>query len=106
MAPAGLDLAFDALASAPRREIVARLAQGPTMTPELGREFDFSKQALSRHVAVLEQAGLVRREIRGRVHELSLAPRALEPVSEWLEVRRAAWESSLDRLDDVLRSQE
>lgn len=101
---ATLDTIFDALANQPRREIVARLARGPMTTPEVGRHFGFSKQALSRHVGVLEGAGLVKRTVRGRVHELSLVPTPLGEVSDWVTQIRRGWESSLDRLDDVLRS--
>jgi DNA-binding transcriptional ArsR family regulator len=99
-----LDLVFDALANEPRREIVTRLAQGAATTPEIGRLFGFSKQALSRHVAVLEQAGLVHRLVRGRVHELSLVPAPLDEISGWLAEIHRGWQASLDRLDAVLRS--
>jgi DNA-binding transcriptional ArsR family regulator len=86
-----LDVVLDALANGPRREIVARLASGPLTTPEIGRHFGFSKQALSRHVGVLESAGLIERRVRGRVHELALAPQRLADVSGWVaEVRRRA----------------
>jgi DNA-binding transcriptional ArsR family regulator len=84
-----LDAVFDALANGPRRDIVRRLALGPLTTPEVGRHFGFSKQALSRHVAVLEGAGLIQRTVRGRVHELALAPAPLGEVSTWVtEIRR------------------
>jgi DNA-binding transcriptional ArsR family regulator len=99
-----LDLVLDALANGPRREIVARLSRGPMTTPEIGRHFGFTKQALSRHVAVLEGAGLVQRLARGRVHHLSLVPAPLGEVSGWLGEIRRGWEANLDRLDAVLRS--
>jgi DNA-binding transcriptional ArsR family regulator len=99
-----LDLVFDALASEPRREIVARLSAGPATTPDIGRHFGFTKQALSRHVAVLEGAGLIQRVARGRVHKLSLVPAPLGEVSGWLAEIRRGWEANLDRLDAVLRS--
>jgi DNA-binding transcriptional ArsR family regulator len=97
-----LDSVFEALANRSRREIVARLAVGAMTTPEVGRHFGFSKQALSRHVGVLEDAGLIRRVLRGRVHELTIAPGRLDRVTNWVSAVRRGWESSLDRLDQVL----
>ncbi len=97
-----LDRAFFALANQPRREIVAHLAKGPATRPELGRLFDFSKQALGKHVAVLEQANMVSRRTVGRAHELRLSPRALERASSWIDSRRRVWERNLDRLATVL----
>ncbi|MDJ0769704.1 MAG: metalloregulator ArsR/SmtB family transcription factor [Ilumatobacter sp.] len=97
-----LDRTFEALASPHRRAIVECLARGPMTTPELGRQFPFSKQALSRHVALLERAHLVQRTPHGRVHELRLTSDPLDAVTDWVALRRAAWEASLDRLDDVL----
>ena len=99
-----LDVTFDALANQTRREILARLSASPVLTPEIGRSFAFSKQALSRHVAILEGAGLVRRTVRGRVHELTLVHGPLAEVSDWLSEIRRGWRANLDRLDIVLRS--
>jgi DNA-binding transcriptional ArsR family regulator len=73
-------------------------------TPEISRGFAFSKQALSRHVAILEDAGLVRRTVRGRVHDLTLVRAPLTEVSGWLGEVERGWRTSLDRLDAVLRS--
>jgi len=98
-----LDAVFDALANQPRREIVTRLSRGPMTTPDVGHHFGFTKQALSRHVGVLENAGLITRTLRGRVHELVLVPVPLGEISRWVAEIRRGWESSLDRLDDVLR---
>lgn len=103
-APAAqLDAVFQGLANGSRREIVARLARGPMTTPAIGRHFGFSKQALSRHVAVLEGAGLVARTLRGRVHELVLVPRRLDSITRWVSGLRRGWAANLDRLDEVLR---
>jgi DNA-binding transcriptional ArsR family regulator len=99
-----LDIILDALANEPRREVLVRLAAGPMTTPEVGRGFGFSKQALSRHIAILESAGLVRRTVRGRVHDLTLVRAPLTEVSGWLAEIERGWQSSLDRLDAVLRS--
>ena len=104
LVPMALDLIFDALASEPRREIVAKLSAGSLLTPQIGRGFGFSKQALSRHVAVLESAGLVRRTVRGRVHDLTLVRAPLTEVTGWLDEIERGWQASLDRLDAVLRS--
>ena len=97
-----LDRVFDALANEPRREIVARLSRGPMTTPDVGRHFGFSRQALSRHVSVLEAAGLIARTPRGRVHELALVAAPLADLSRWVDIVRQGWEASLDRLGDVL----
>jgi DNA-binding transcriptional ArsR family regulator len=99
-----LDVVFDALANEHRREIVMRLARAPMTTPEVARHFGFTKQAMSRHVGVLESAGLVSRTLHGRVHELVLVPRRLEGVTRWISALRAGWSASLDRLDEVLRA--
>jgi DNA-binding transcriptional ArsR family regulator len=99
---AALDAVFDALANERRREIVMRLARSPMTTPDIGRHFGFTKQALSRHLAVLEGAGLVSRRVRGRVHHLALAPQHLDSVVRWLSELRRGWAASLVRLEEVL----
>ena len=96
------DLAFDALANAARRDIVARLSRGGATTPELGREFAMTKQALHRHVRVLEEGGLIERRLRGRVHELNLVPDQLESISNWASGILNNWSFNLDRLESVL----
>jgi DNA-binding transcriptional ArsR family regulator len=102
---AALDAVFDALANDRRREIVMRLARSCMTTPEIGRHFGFSKQALSRHLSVLERAGLVSRVASGRVYHLALAPQRLESVVDWISELRRGWAASLERLDEVLREQ-
>ncbi|HEX4700807.1 MAG TPA: metalloregulator ArsR/SmtB family transcription factor [Pseudonocardiaceae bacterium] len=97
-----LDTVFDALANERRREIVVRLARGSMTTPEIGRHFGFTKQALSRHVGLLESAGLVSRTRRGRVDEVTLVPRQLDDLVSWVNELRRGWTASLDRLDEVL----
>lgn len=101
---AALDGVFDALANEARREIVARLARGPMTTPQISRHFGFTKQAMSRHIGVLEDAGLVARTLHGRVHELALVPRRLDGVVSWISELRRGWTASLERLDEVLRA--
>jgi DNA-binding transcriptional ArsR family regulator len=99
-----LDTVFDALANERRREIVTRLARGSMLTPDIGRHFGFTKQALSRHIGLLEHAGIVSRTVHGRVHELTLAPRRLDGIVNWVTELRRGWQVSLDRLDEVLRA--
>jgi DNA-binding transcriptional ArsR family regulator len=102
-AAVALDAVFAALANERRREIVAHLAHGSMTTPEIGLVFGFTKQALNRHVSLLEHAGIVKRTLHGRVHELELVPRRLESVTRWVEQLRRGWAASLDRLEEVLR---
>lgn len=102
-APDQLDRVFSALASAPRRTIVERLAVGPTVTPTFTKEFEFSKQALSRHLKVLQSAGLTQSAAKGRLKLVSLDVDALRLVSDWIDLRQEAWSSSLSRLDALLQ---
>ncbi|HEX3370277.1 MAG TPA: metalloregulator ArsR/SmtB family transcription factor [Candidatus Cybelea sp.] len=98
-----LDRVFAALANHERRTMLRQLRRGPVETPVIAASFDFSKQALSRHLAVLEEAGLIDRTARGRMHSVSLAPRPLDDVSAWISELRRGWQSSLERLDRVLQ---
>ena len=97
-----LDRTLDALANPHRRDIVDRLVAGPLDTPSLGTAFDMSKQALHRHLTVLEGAGLVERRAQGRVHEVRLCAEPLAAVVSWASEVRRGWETSLDRLAHVL----
>jgi DNA-binding transcriptional ArsR family regulator len=97
---------FDALANEQRRAILDRLARGPASTPDVASQFGFTKQALSRHLTVLEKAGLIERNIRGRTNDLVLVPARLDYVSRWLTEIRRGWHASLDRLDTIMRSNE
>lgn len=99
---ATLDPVFDALASEHRRRIVSILTAGPTDTPTLGQRFDLTKQALNRHLMVLEQAGLVERKLQGRVHRLELVGDPLDQVTGWVSQVRRGWEANLERLDQLL----
>jgi DNA-binding transcriptional ArsR family regulator len=98
-----LDAIFDALANRHRRHIVARLARTSMTTPSIAREFGFTKQALSRHLSVLETAGLVRRQRDGRIDRLDIVPARLDAVRSWIDEIKAGWNASLDRLEEVLR---
>jgi len=101
---AALGLVFDALANEQRRSILLRLARGPASTTEVASRFAFTKQALSRHLIVLENAGLIARSTQGRAHDLTLLPAAFEDVSQWLTQLRRGWHASFDRLERILRS--
>ena len=97
-----LDLTFAALADPTRRAIVDRLALGEATVLELASPFDISLPAISRHLKVLEQAGLIERTRRGRERPCTLRPEAVAAVSRWADHTRRAWERRLDRLDAFL----
>lgn len=95
---------FAALADPTRRAILARLAEGEAPVKELAEPFDVSGPAITKHLKVLERAGLITRSREGQQRPCRLEPRALEPASAWIEQYRAMWEEQLDRLDDYLKS--
>jgi DNA-binding transcriptional ArsR family regulator len=99
-----LDRGFVALAHPARRAIVARLAQGPATVGEATRELTLSKPAISKHLKVLEESGLLRRRIEGRTHRLLLDPRPLDEATRWIEHHRALWETKLDAVEEWLSS--
>lgn len=94
---------FAALADPTRRGMLERLGQGPATVKELAEPFKISMPAISKHLKVLEHAGLIERgrEAQWRPAQLQAAP--LKEVSQWLERYRTNWEESFDRLDDYLR---
>ena len=98
-----LSLTFAALADPTRRAMLARLAQGPATVKELAEPFHISLPAISKHLKVLEHAGLIERgrEAQWRPARLQAAP--LKDVAQWLELYRQNWEESFDRLDEYLR---
>lgn len=98
-----LDAAFAALADPTRREIVARLASGDATVLELAAPFEISLPAISRHLKVLERAGLIARGRDAQRRPCSLRVEALAQISAWAEHTRGAWEMRLDRLEDHLR---
>jgi DNA-binding transcriptional ArsR family regulator len=98
-----LDATFAALANATRRAILARLAQGEVSVNELAEPFDLTLPAISKHIKVLERAGLVVRSRRAQVRPCALDPAPLAEVSTWAEQYRAVWEASFDRMDDYLQ---
>jgi DNA-binding transcriptional ArsR family regulator len=82
---------FGALAHPLRRAIVERLSRGPATVGEVTRDFGVSKPTISRHLKMLEQAGVVSRVIIGRTHRLALQPEALAEASDWIESQRDRW---------------
>ena len=98
-----LSATFSALADPTRRAILARLALGATSVSELAEPFDISLPAISRHLKVLEHAGLIARGREAQWRPCRIEPEALKGVDDWLEAYRTLWNERLDRLDDYLR---
>ncbi len=96
---------FSALADPTRRAIVGRLASGEATISELSEPFEMSFQAVSKHVQVLEHAGLVSRSRRAQERPCRLRPEAMAPAGAWLGDYRQLWENSFNRLDDHLNDQ-
>ena len=99
----GLDAAFQALAHPTRRAMVALLAEGERTVGELAAPFRVSLAASSKHLRVLERAGLVRRRVVGRTHSCSLEAKPLKAVADWTAKYRVFWEESFQRLDVLLQ---
>lgn len=95
---------FAALADPTRRGILARLSLGEASVSELSKPFDISGPAISKHLKVLEKAGLITRGREAQWRPCKIEPQALKGVDEWLERYRKFWEERLDRLDDYLRT--
>lgn len=102
--PDHLSATFAALADPTRRAILARLALGETTVAELAKPFDISGPAVSRHLKVLESAGLISRGREAQWRPCKIEPKALKEIDDWLERYRQFWEQSLDRLEDYLRT--
>ena len=94
---------FAALADPTRRAILARLALGETSVTELAEPFEMSMPAVSKHLKVLERAGLIERSREAQWRPCRLAPAPLKDVDDWVEQYRKFWEQSFDRLDQYLR---
>jgi DNA-binding transcriptional ArsR family regulator len=90
-----LDRAFAALADPTRRAIVARLASGDSSVGELARPFNMSRPAISKHLRVLEEAGLVQRTREGRVNRCALDARGMRPIAKWIDRYRMFWSNRL-----------
>ena len=98
-----LDTTFSALADPTRRAILARLALGQTSVMELAKPFAMSLPAVSKHLKVLEHAGLITRGREAQWRPCRIEPRALKEVDDWLEHYRRFYDESFDRLDDYLK---
>jgi DNA-binding transcriptional ArsR family regulator len=98
-----LDATFAALADPTRRAILARLASGEAPVTELAKPFEMSMPAISKHLKVLERAGLIARGREAQWRPCRLEAGRLKEVSDWVEHYRRFWEQSLDRLDEYLR---
>ncbi|HEY8008922.1 MAG TPA: metalloregulator ArsR/SmtB family transcription factor [Methylocella sp.] len=97
-----LDAVFSAMADPTRRAILARLALGEATVLELAEPFEITQPAISRHLKVLEGAGLIVRRVEGTKRPCRLAPSAISEIDQWLNVLRQALTENYDRLDDVL----
>ncbi|MGA2248151.1 MAG: metalloregulator ArsR/SmtB family transcription factor [Verrucomicrobiota bacterium] len=97
-----LNRTFAALADPTRRRLLESLAQGDRCVTDLARPYAMSLPAISKHLRVLENAGLVRRRRCGRVHRLKLEAAPMKQASQWMDEYRQFWEQRLDRLDEYL----
>lgn len=98
-----LSATFAALADPTRRAILARLASGESTVTELAQPFEMSLPAVTKHLKVLERAGLIARSRHARWRPCRLQPRPLREVAHWVERYRQFWEQRFDRLEDYLR---
>jgi DNA-binding transcriptional ArsR family regulator len=96
---------FRALSHPIRREIVERLATGPATVGEATGDFGVSKPAISKHLKVLEETGVIRRQIDGRTHRLSLEPQVLREAADWMDRQRALWGRMFDVVDEYLKEE-
>src|SRR5262249_55515065 len=99
---AGLDDVFQALADPTRREMLMLLATGERTAGELGAPFKISQPAASKHIRMLERAGLLARTVDGRTHRLRLVPKPLDEAEAWISRHRRFWEGSFDALEQTL----
>jgi DNA-binding transcriptional ArsR family regulator len=110
MAPARIDRTLDqtlsALADPTRRSILERLSYGDARVTELAEPFRISLNSVSKHIRILERAGLVRRRVVGREHILSFRSAPLDSAVDWIESRRALWKRRLLALDELLRAED
>jgi len=104
--PQALDAVFSALGDPTRRAILARLAQGETSVSALAEPHDMSLPAVSKHLGVLEKAGLVSREKTGRIVRCRLEPDPLKDAADWIAEYRRFWDEQLDALAGYLASVE
>jgi DNA-binding transcriptional ArsR family regulator len=98
-----LNFTMIALSDPTRRAILERLAQGEACVTDVAQPFEISLNAVSKHLKILERAGLLRREIRGRNHVLHFEGKRLTEAAEWIGTMSRFWEDGLDALERVLR---
>lgn len=103
LADARLDETFAALANSTRRAILARLAEGEASVNDLAAPFDMTLPAISRHIKVLEHAGLITRGRRAQFRPCTIAPAPIAEVADWTDQYRHIWDNSFDRLDAYVR---
>ena len=103
MSTSHLDATFAALADPTRRAILSRLAAGETSVTELARPFRMSLPAISKHLKVLQHAGLIARARRAQWRPCRISAGPLKDAADWIGTYRRFWEESFDRLDDYLR---
>jgi DNA-binding transcriptional ArsR family regulator len=99
-----LDDTFIALADETRRGILQRLASGPARVTEVAAPFDISLNSVSKHIRLLERAGLVRRRVAGRDHFLSLERKPFDELTQWMLKTSEFWSARLDQLEAALRA--
>lgn len=99
---AQLDAVFRALSDPTRRAMLARLAKAERTAGELGEPFDIAQSSASKHIRVLEDAGLVKRSVNGRRHTLRFAPAPLREAERWIARHRQFWQGALGQLESVL----
>jgi DNA-binding transcriptional ArsR family regulator len=101
--PAELDATFHALSNATRRALLARLGESPATISTLSAPFEMTFYAVSKHLKVLEEAGLVEREVVGREHRFALRTERVGAAAEWLAEQTRFWNRRLDALEQMLR---
>lgn len=106
MVKSHVPVVFGALADPTRMAMVKQLARGEATVGALGRPFDISTPAVLKHVGVLEAAGVIRTEKRGRVRVCRLNPKALDTAAAWIDDRRRTWETRLDSLEALIGKEE
>jgi DNA-binding transcriptional ArsR family regulator len=99
-----LDLVFSALSDSTRRAILEKLSRGESSVSELAEPHDMSLPAISKHLRILEEAGLITREVDGRVHRLTLESKPMKDALAWLERYRRFWDAKFNALDNYLTS--
>ena len=101
-----LDDTLIALADDTRRSILKRLASGEARVTEVAAPYPISLNSVSKHIRILERAGLVRRHVSGRDHFLALVPKPFDDLTRWMQETREFWTSRLDRLEAALRAED